>query len=410
MLRATGLAMLFFAVCASGARQPFSADDLWLWRTASDARISPDGSRVVYVKGGPRAADAADANLWIASSDARERRQFTQGAWRDSSPRWSPDGTRIAYLSDRSGSTQIFVQDKQITDVRSAPLSIAWAADGRSIVFSCRSVAKPAAWVPAAILPFLQAAAEGEVQTFTVPASGGNVSPAAGVDASALPSPDGSKIAWVVNGQLHVRNADGSRAKLLAGSLDRDVTSPQWSADSRTIYFLADDHGATHLYAAHNNGTVRQVTKGNPRLTGFSLADNGRATTVRSTATEGGDVIAFAVDLPAGVATLAAPNDHLLAERDMGAVEEIHYDSDAHVIQGWIVKPPGFDAAKKYPLLVDIRDDPRAMYGAEFQLAAQIYAANGYVVLCANPRGTPGYGGEFGTLLHTRYPGDDADT
>src|ERR1700681_86208 len=86
VLRGTGLAILFLAVCASDARQPFGADDLWLWRTASDARISPDGSRVLYVEGwNDRGADAAYANLWIATSDSRERRQFTQGAWRDSS-------------------------------------------------------------------------------------------------------------------------------------------------------------------------------------------------------------------------------------------------------------------------------------------------------------------------------------
>jgi dipeptidyl aminopeptidase/acylaminoacyl peptidase len=151
------------------------------------------------------------------------------------------------------------------------------------------------------------------------------------------------------------------------------------------------------------------VTKGQERLRDFSLADNGRAAAIRWSATEAGDAISFAADLPGGVTTLAAPNERLLAERHIGAVEEIHYDSGGHTIQAWLVKPSGFDPSGKYPLLLDIQDSPRAMYGYEFQLRAQIFAAAGYVSLLANPRGSPGYGEEFGNLLKSRYPGDDAD-
>ena len=98
-----------------------------------------------------------------------------------------------------------------------------------------------------------------------------------------------------------------------------------------------------------------------------------------------------------------------MAERDLGAIEEISTPSGGKTIQGWIVKPPAFDAAKKYPLLVDIDDAPRRMCGDDFRLRAQIFAARGFVVLCANPRGTPGYGEEFGNLIRSRFPGDDFD-
>jgi acylaminoacyl-peptidase len=163
------------------------------------------------------------------------------------------------------------------------------------------------------------------------------------------------------------------------------------------------------VYAARNDGTVRQVTSAPERLRGFSLADNGRAVSVRSSASEAGDVVTFTVDRVSQAVTLASPNGHLLAEREMGGVEEIHYESGGQTIQGWVVKPAGFDASKKYPLLLDIRDDPRAMYGVDFNLRAQIYAAHGFVVLCVNPRGTPGYGEQFGNLLRSRFPGDDYD-
>jgi dipeptidyl aminopeptidase/acylaminoacyl peptidase len=239
-----------------------------------------------------------------------------------------------------------------------------------------------------------------------------------GRDEQPTPSPDGSRIAWLSTAgraqsynvrHLFVMNPDGSRVKQLTGAFDRDVFRPQWSSDSRTVYFLAEDSGAAHVYAARNDGTVRPVTKGAERLRAFSLADNGRAAAIRSDAHEAGDVVTFAADLPGGVVTLYSSNEHLLAERQIGDVEEMLYNSAGHSIQSWLVKPPGFDAAKKYPLLLDIHDSPRGMYGREFQVRAQILAAEGFVVLLVNPRGSPGYGEQFGNLLPTRNPGDDAD-
>jgi dipeptidyl aminopeptidase/acylaminoacyl peptidase len=329
------------------------------------------------------------------------------------------------------------------------------------------------AWAPPAILPFLRPASPGHPQLFVIPAAGGaprrltsgdldwigepawmpdgqsvlceagagpdpehpmqggaifsvRVSDGAmkqltqteGRDEQPTPSPDGSRIAWLSTTgraqsysvrQLNVMNPDGSRAKQLTGAFDRDISRPQWSSDSRTVYFLAEDSSAAHVYAARNDGTVRPVTRGAERLRDFSLADNGRAAAIRGGSHEAGDAISFAVDLPGGVTTLYAANEHLLAERQIGATEELRYDSAGHSIQAWLVKPPDFDAAKKYPLLLDIKDPPRAMYGQEFQLRAQVFAAAGFVVLLANPRGSPGYGEQFGNLLATRNPGDDAE-
>jgi acylaminoacyl-peptidase len=333
-----------------------------------------------------------------------------------------------------------------------------------------RKVSAP--WAPAAILPFLRPSLEGHVQLFAIPVSGGaprqlttgdlnwmgepawmpdgqsilcaaegdpdadhplqggaifsvrvadgamkQLSETEGLDRQPTPSPDGSRIAWLSSRtsaqsynvrQLYVMNPDGSRVKQLTGAFDRDVSRPQWSSDSRTVYFLAEDAGAAHVYAARGDGSVRAVTKGAERLRDFSLADNGRAACIRASGREAGDVISFATDLPGGVTTLYSPNEHLLAEREIAAVEEMRYDSAGHSIQSWLVMPPGFDPSRKYPLLLDLSESPRTMNGVEFQLRAQVFAAAGFVVLLANPRGTPGYGEQFGNLLPTRNPGDDA--
>jgi len=108
---------------------------------------------------------------------------------------------------------------------------------------------------------------------------------------------------------------------------------------------------------------------------------------------------------------VTALNEDLLAHRKLGAVEEITWTSsyDGREIQGWIVTPPDFDPRRKYPLLLEIHGGPFANYGPRFAAEDQLYAADGYVVLYANPRGSTSYGEEFGNLIHHNYPSQDYD-
>jgi acylaminoacyl-peptidase len=101
----------------------------------------------------------------------------------------------------------------------------------------------------------------------------------------------------------------------------------------------------------------------------------------------------------------------LLAQRELGRVEEISYPSrfDQRPIQAWLVYPPGFDASKRYPLLLEIHGGPFAAYGPHFAPEIQLYAAQGYVVLYVNPRGSTSYGAEFANLIHQNYPSEDYD-
>jgi acylaminoacyl-peptidase len=459
----TSLALLLYAAGAWAA-QPWSPGDLWNWRTTADPRISPDGRQVVYLEAwNDRPTGASCVNLWLVPTAGGPPLRLTEGPWRDRSPRWSPDSTRIAWISGRGGIHVLQLQPRQevgLAPAALAPLTLAWSADGKWLAFTAVTPPPSAApsWAPPEVLPWLWPRPATHTAVFAIPSAGGSARPITGPDFDAsgepvwmpdgksivtaasdgeiyairiadaaprrltqntgrnedpVPSPDGARIAWLAVDsrpssysirKLYVMNADGSRAKVLAGALDRDPAHPQWSSDSRTVYFTADDSGSTHVFAARADGTVRQVTRAVERLHGFSLADNGRAVTVRS-----GEVVTFTVDLPPIPAVLAAPAAPLLAERATGAVEEIGFPSGGHTIQAWMVKPPGFDATKKYPLLLDIQDAPRRMVGPEFSLRAQIFAARGWLVLRVNPRGTPGYGEEFGRLLPSRYPGDDAD-
>jgi dipeptidyl aminopeptidase/acylaminoacyl peptidase len=498
---------VFFCVISAvfGAKPGMDTGTIWDLRSVSDPQITKDAKSVIYVLGwSDKMVDQRYTNLWVVSGDGKDDRPLTTGAYKDSEPRLSPDGSRVAYLSNRSGKTQIHVrwldsaQEAQITDSQQAPSNIVWSPDGKWIGYEARVPAKPD-WAPK--MPEKPAGAKwadppivvtklrwrengvgliqpGFTQIFAIPATGGtakqvtsgdyqhaqtfawspdgkwiytstNRIPDAeysleggdiyaysvedgtikqlttrkGPDSDPVPSPGGKKIAFLghdwkfqsytVN-HLYVMDTDGKNTKNLTASLDRDVRAPHWSWDGKTLYFLVDDHGNTQLYSADpESGEVKAITSGQQQLgmaggDGFSLANNLMVATVRATATEPGDVVMVPAYRQGPAEKLTHVNDSLMSQYQLGAVEELTYDSfDGKNMQGWIIKPPYFDASKKYPFILDIHGGPHAMYGIGFQHELQIQAARGYVVLYLNPRGSTGYGEEFGNIIHTKYPGDD---
>ena len=240
-----------------------------------------------------------------------------------------------------------------------------------------------------------------------------------GPDTDPVPGPGGKKIAYVghdwkfqsytVN-HLYLMDPDGSNSKNITASLDRDVRNPHWSWDGKMIYFMVEDHGNSQLYSAEaDTGTVKQVTSGTQELgANFTIANNAMVATTRSTPEEPGDVVVLPAYRQAPPTRLTSVNESLMSQYQLGAVEELTFDTfDGKNMQGWIIKPPNFDPSKKYAFILDIHGGPHAMYGVNFQHELQIQAARGYVVLYMNPRGSTGYGEEFGNIIHTHYPGDD---
>jgi acylaminoacyl-peptidase len=507
------LAGVAFAVCLAGAApdRRLTADDVFNMEYASDPQISPDGRRVVYARQfADIITDRNYSNLWIVDFDGSNHRPVTTGGFSDASPRWSPDGSRIAYISDRSGSPQIWVrwmdsgQTAKLTSLQESPAGISWSPDGKWIAFnslvqsSPRKIAdipaapKGAKWAdPPVIIDklvyrfndagYLKA---GYHHLFVIPSEGGTprqvssgdfnhggaglrggteaawtpdskfliasairranpeqepldtevyefsvgdgsvrqLTKRKGPDNAPVVSPDGKHIAYlgfddkyqgyqVTN--LYVMNRDGSDPRPLC-TLDRDVQSPRW-ADNGAIWFLHDDHGNTKLTTCSLDGKHRVLTGdlGGPRASAygggsFSVSRTGAFAITYTRPTLPSD-IAVGTYLTPKIRVVTAVNEDLLAQRRLGEVEEISYESslDKRKIQGWIIKPPDFDAAKKYPLILEIHGGPFANYGDRFDYEKQVWAAKGYVVLYTNPRGSTSYGGEFGNLIHHKYPGDD---
>ena len=504
------LAVALFALSLAAApRTVLTSETLFDWRTPSSPQISPDGQKVAYLlETEDKMADVFYSNLWIVDVDGKNARPISAGSHRDASPRWSPDGGRLAYVSGKGGRPQIYVRwmdtgaEAKITDLETAPSALSWSPDGQSIAFLARvpgksswSVKMPAAppgakWADTpTIVTKLNWRAdgvggngkipEGYNHVFVVPAAGGaprqistgdfqhagepawsadgtllyvsgrrvpnadmeqfaddiysfnvktgdvkQLTTRKGPDLAPSVSPDGRRIAYLGfddkgqanhNTNLYVMNLDGSGSRQLAANLDRNVISPRWMPDSKGLFAVVEDKGQAQVHAIPLDAPAKPITSGYYRfatayasLDTMSVSKTGTIAVSRTSPAEPKELYAFSAATPGKLTRLTYSNDSLLADRDIGAVEEINYPSfDGKNIQGWIIKPPNFDPSKKYPLILDIHGGPYAMYGIEFNHQMQIFAARGFVVLYTNPRGSTGYGEAFGDIIHGKYPGDD---
>src|SRR5690606_22624647 len=205
-----------------------------------------------------------------------------------------------------------------------------------------------------------------------------------GPDGSPTVSPDGRLVAYLGfdapdntrrEPKLYVMGADGSAPRALTADLDRAPEDPIWAADGSGIYFNVASEGSRNLYFVSLRGEVRQVTRGVHMLSVTDITRTGKAVGTLTSFHQPGDVVTFDLRRPAEIRRITAVNDHLLAGKELGEVEEIWYRSvDDWRIQGWIVQPPDFDPQKKYPLILAIHGGPHAMYNVGFNFAFQEHA------------------------------------
>lgn len=239
-------------------------------------------------------------------------------------------------------------------------------------------------------------------------------------------SPDGQRVAFAgrellpvvwQTADLYVMNIDGSGARDLTRAVDREMgafgaANALWAPDGSGLYVAPQDRGTSNILFVPLSGAPRPVTTGNHLLSLDGIARSGEMVGVRTSFQHPGDVVRVAVDKKAGVQVtqLTAVNDDLLQGKTLAAAEEIWYPSSGGArIQGWIVKPPNFEPNKQYPMLLEIHGGPQGMYGVGFDMMWQTFAANGFVVLYLNPRGSTGYGDAFVRTIEKSYPGPDYD-
>jgi len=216
--------------------------------------------------------------------------------------------------------------------------------------------------------------------------------------------------------RLKIMDRNGDKKRIVSDNFDRSIKKAVWSSDSKGLYILYEDKGKTRVSYMDLNGKVSEITNelggtymGRPYASGsFSVSEIGTIVFTHSSPLSPSDLAVTSLKSKK-TRVLTKLNEDLLAFRSLGEVEEIWYTSsvDGRDIQGWIVYPTDFDKNKKYPIIVENHGGPIMSYGANFSTEMQLYAAAGYMVFYPNPRGSTGYGEEFGNLLYHDYPGDD---
>lgn len=509
------------------SKNGITPEDFYHIVEVSDPRLSPDGQWVAFVR---QEVDRVDntyrRHIWLARSDgSAPPRQFTNGPQSDTSPRWSPDGRWLAFVSQRGGDeakAQIYLirtdggEARAVTEMENGAADPAWSPGGRFIAFTSRVHADEMAaedepepeapldaderkrrseekkkrekekadprvvarfmyragteylddrtaqiylaeidpdtgdrlrkpqrltsdprnyqtprWLPngAALLATVNRQ-PGEDDLFyypdivRVPLDGSGVdvlTTAETADADPRPSPNGRWIAHLsqladrittANIEIWLRPTDGGAPRLLTGELDRHASNLRWAADGRSLYFLVPDRGRVDLRRVSiEGGPVETVLTADRELLSYDLStDDQTVAFVASTDRFPSDL--FVADLETdSERRLTEVNAGWLAERALGQTEDLWFQSaDGTPIQGWLVKPPGFDPAQTYPLALEIHGGPHVMWSRHERTLWhewQTLAARGYVVFACNPRGSDGYGQAFREALLNAW--GDAD-
>lgn len=209
---------------------------------------------------------------------------------------------------------------------------------------------------------------------------------------------------WMAS-ELIILRPNGSGLKRLTVGLDRDVHDVAWSEDSRWLWFAVEDRGSRNLMRVDvRNARVQPATTGTHLLELAAIARDDWALAIRHTATDPGSLIRFrlgrAHDFGFLVETDAAAFEGEVEELDLRGPN----DTPLH---GWLLRPPALAPDARAPLLVDLHGGPHAMAGAGYAPFALAHAANGWLVLRANPRGSTGFGYDLSNGLLIRWPGDD---
>jgi dipeptidyl aminopeptidase/acylaminoacyl peptidase len=404
---------------------------------------SPDGRWLAFVSNRDGEDEKAHGELYVMPADGGEPRRLTEGAHGVESIAWSPDSSRIAFARrvqdeayeeederrrpprrfdrvffklDGVGWTgdrrkHLFVVDlageeRQLTGGDCENDEPAWSPDGRRIVFtSMRGDRWDVEFAEA--LYELEVDAEGmEPRRLTQPDESA---------ARASFSPDGELIAYIYSpedgtfphhGQIAVMRADGSDRRILTASLDRQCApfplsrEPVWDGDR--IAFAIEDGGNEHVYTVAADGSGKpELLVGGEQATGlFDLVDG---VLVYTASTHQRPHELFAGD----GRRLTSVCDDFVAGRELAEVERFTaVSADGTEVDAWLVRPPGFDEEKRYPVLLTIHGGPFSQYGTGFFDEVQVYAGAGYCVLFSNPRGGSGYSEEWGRAI--RGPGDGA--
>jgi dipeptidyl aminopeptidase/acylaminoacyl peptidase len=491
------LAASISAFAQDGAKHPITFTDLISMHRVTEPQVSPDGKWVAYTVATPdMEANRNAGNIWVVATAGGAEIQLTRSG-HDSSPVWSPDGKMIAFLSSRSGDSQVYLlsmdggEAHPLTKLSTGADMVKWSPDGKTITFtssvypdckdddcnSKRDAEKEKSKVKAHVAEHLlyrhwthwndgkrshlfvvsadgngaprdlttgadydippdERSGPGDISfspdgkeicftavtdkmeaistnadLFIVLVAGGEakrITTQPGFDGNPVYSPDGKYIAYHAQltagyeadrWRLMLYDRQSGKNENLSEGLDRSAEELTWSPDSKTIYFTAENETQKQVYAmAAHAGSAPKPIIADTYNTAISLSANGKTLAFeRTSLVMPAEVFAAAGD-GTNARQLTHQNDKLLATLEMNAPETFWFDgAEKTKVEAMLIRPPNFDASKKYPLLVLLHGGPQTMWSNAwgYRWNAQVFSAAGYVTLMINRRGSTGYGQKF---------------
>ena len=309
-------------------------------------------------------------HLHVFDLATKQSVQVTSGAYDDSQPTWSPDGSLIAFVSNRTPDPD---------------------SNQNSDVFV---VAPQAGQAPRALTRW------------------------AGADSAPRFSPDGRVVAYVRGGDpkdmwygptsVGLVGADGSGERSLTAELDRSVEQPRFTPDGQALLFLLEDGGNKHLArVALAGGPVQRVLAGERDVQRLAVGRYGALVVRESQPWQPAEL---ALVTPEGPRRLTRTNDAWLQALKLGRVERHRATSrDGTPIDVFVTFPPDYQAGQRRPAVLRIHGGPVDQYAWSFDLEWQVLAAAGYVVVAANPRGSSGRGLAFSRAIWADWGNKDFD-
>jgi len=518
-------AAALFAQQPANTPRPITIDDYFQIRVVRDPQLSPDGQFATYtVQRALLKEDKNEDRIWMVPISGGEATPLTVPGVSSSHARWSPDGTFIAFLSERDeGKTQVWLlprhggEAERLTDTVQDVEDFAWSPDSRRLVLVLRDPSpeeleaakekaeksaghkeKPKterphvidrlqfkmdemgyldrrrthlytfdlasktltqitsgdfddsepAWSPdGKLLAFSSNRSQPDpdatydINIWVVAADntdkGAHVTQVTtnpGADTTPAWSPDGKWITYVTQLEpklfdyatkhLAISPSTGGPAKILTQSLDRMVSDPHFisGGEFEFIAFLADHDGEQMLCMTDLAGRAVMRLDAPPNVSTLPASEPRRSVNAYSVGRGSGYPIIAQITTPehpdelfsivTGTQTkltqITHTNDALMGQLKLSHGEYVHFRSkDGTTVSGYLYKPLDYVPGKKYPTLLKPHGGPVWAYYAEFDHLPQLYAANGYVVLFPNPRGSSGYGQKFAQAIWADWGNKD---